>query len=204
MVGFVARMTAPRCDTKLGVVAALSAFVAITFGQGIAGYLLFQQEYATYAEEAYEARVDVAQEAVTAAKGAETALSKAILSYADWKFMHEPLDFSDLLEETLSEDPSESAGELSWFIEEESEVTPEHIKEFKSTIVPELQSFLNGDPTKEDYTQSLEDQYRSEEASGLILLVSLVAANLHLFNIIFLGLGVSSAYKIAALEESSE
>ena len=70
--------------------------------------------------------------------------------------------------------------------------------------MPELQSFLNGDPTKEDYTQSLEDQYRSEEASGLILLVSLVAANLHLFNIIFLGLGVSSAYKIAALEESSE
>lgn len=47
VVGVVARLCAPYCAHKLGVAAAISAFLAITLGQGLAGFIIFKKEVAS-------------------------------------------------------------------------------------------------------------------------------------------------------------
>ncbi len=206
LVGFVARVAAPRCSTGLGIVAAISAFLAITLGQGIAGYMIFQKEYQIYAEEAYEARVAVAQESSAVFKGSgdDAQIRKVVLLYADWVMEHEPYDLTEALENLTKAPDGEASGEdgeLDWYIIEADEVTDGHIKEFKEKIAPELQRFLDGDPSKEAYIEQMDKEYRSGEPTGIMLVISVIGANLYFLNILFLALGVGSAFKLGAVDE---
>lgn len=132
----------------------------------------------------------------------EGEIKKAIVLYADWRLEYE-VEIEDLDDfvEAVSAGGDGSSGEVGWFIGEESQVTDAHIKEFKETIVPELSAFMKGDPSKEEFLQQTEAEYRDSMPTFFVLLGSLMGENLHVANIIFLFLGLGSAYKIAAYEE---
>ncbi len=208
VVGVVARLCAPYCAHKLGVAAAISAFLAITLSQGLAGFIIFKKEVADadfkeWAQEDYEAKMNIAKTATDSVRGDnEGEIKKAIILYADWRMEYE-VEIEDLDDfvEAVSAGGDGSSGETGWFIAEESRVTDAHIKEFKETIVPELSAFMKGDPSKEEFLQQTEAEYRDSMPTFFVLLGSLMGENLHVANIIFLFLGLGSAYKIAAYEE---
>lgn len=99
-------------------------------------------------------------------------------------------------------DAAESDSELRRVLTEEyrkfepgfdgSQITSDDLRDFRDQELPGLTQFAEGNPNKEEYDQSLREFYSSPEMQWAMLQDSV-----SLFTLLWLFLGVGTAYKIA-------
>lgn len=70
-------------------------------------------------------------------------------------------------------------------------ISDEELADFRTEDLPELREFINGTPTREEYEESLRESYGSPETN-----LALLKDSFSLFTLLWLFLGVGSAYKL--------
>lgn len=162
LTGLGARKLARGGSQLLGVVAGVSALVAIIGGQ----YLAVKSQFDTHMEPiivgAYDSRMTFARSALKAQTDEEL---RVVLARTD-------------AEEGKAPNPAA--------------VTAAQIAGFRENEIPRLQTFVDGSPTRSEYEARIRSQLNSSGIQG-----ELLKESLGLFTLLWLFLGISSAFRIA-------
>jgi hypothetical protein len=163
LTGVGARVVGCKGSMPLGVLAGLCAFLAIIGGQYLAVKAEADKFWVEIAREGYDSRMSYAKEALAAQSDAQI--------------------------KTLLTDARLEDGEKA----ETIKISDEDIKTFREVELPELQDFINGKPTREQFQKNILGVKDSFSYN-----FTLLKESVGLFTLLWLFLGVGSAFKIAS------
>lgn len=205
LVGWASRLVAPRGHQMLGVVATLAAFCAIGGGQYLVSRWVINDAVREFTPLAYEEIVAYAKE-IEAAQSSEElreltaqykvvaalagdAETNVIAAYQDYQIASSMFHVMGIVNKDGR--PKVSLAERDRLADAEHVTVPELAK-FDAQVVPELKKVMAGSLTQADYQTALENRILAR------VTISNVAANaVNMYTVLWLFLGLGSAYRIA-------
>jgi len=204
LVGYASRLFAPRGHYWLGPTAALVAFLSIGGGQVLVRKWLVDDEIQKALPLAYEETREYAKAAVEAESGDElrACLAKYRIS----------LKSAGGQDTTVASSRNGQLFQLGWRLygvidkapgstptfrqlieaSDPRNITDEDLALFQSRELPNLKTFLNGKPSEEEYKSTLREMIYAK-----ISFNNLVTQSIGPYSLLWLALGLYTAYKLA-------
>jgi hypothetical protein len=204
LVGCASRLFAPRGHYWLGPTAALAAFLSIGGGQVLVTKWLVDEEVQKALPLAYEETLEYAKEVVETESDDELrrCLAKHRISLkdgggqnADATISHDGRLFQLgwRLYGIMDQEPG-AAPALKQLIEasDPKKIGREDLALFRSKDLPNLKAFLDGKPSRSEYEATLRELIYSR-----IAFKNLVTQSIGPYSLVWLALGLGTAYKLA-------
>lgn len=204
-VGLTSRLLAPRGHALLGMVGATAAFLAIGGGQYLVTSWEIQQAVREYTPLAYEEIVAYARETAAAQNSedlrertAEFKLvqalagkneTNAIAAYQDYQIAESGFALLGLINK---EGQPKLTFDAKDAITDVEAVTVPEIAKFDAEVAPVMQKLAAGQPSQTDYQASLEARIAARVPASTI-----AAYSVNRYTILWLFLGVGTAYRLA-------
>lgn len=205
LVGWTSRLLAPRGHALLGMVAATAAFLAIGGGQYLVTRWEIQQAVREYTPLAYEEIIAYAKETASAQtsedlreRTAEFKLvqalagkneTNAIAAYQNYQIAESGFALLGLINK--DDQPKLTFAAKDELADVEAVTVPE-IAKFDSEVAPTMQKLAEGQPSQTDYQTSLEERIAARVSASTI-----AAYSVNRYTILWLFLGLGTAYRIA-------
>lgn len=205
LVGWTSRLVAPRGHSLLGLIASLAAFIAIGGGQYLVSRWAIGEAVHEYAPVAYAEILAYAKETSSAQssedlrertaeyKLVQTLAGKdetnAIAAYQTYQIADSGFALLGLV--SKDRQPRLTFAEREQLSDVKSITVPE-IARFDSEVAPVMKKLVEGQPTQADYEHSLEQRIQAG-----ISVSNVAAFAMNRYTILWLFLGLGSAYRIA-------